>query len=222
MPRGNRPSTPALTRSGARKASEIVMVDLDARCTFDVMRFAERQSRSPKRFRQGQRRPRAIALTRRARRSIRVGRISHWRCRLGIRICLDFLDGGFCHGIESKSPSAASAVSPVLFRRRFRRCSFSHLGNGLELAGDALLEAIKILRQPEDVEEPIKAENRENMYLDQDRHKRDRQSGSLPDTIARARRARSRRTSGRNSLFGRPHSERSRQAPGFHCLWRRG
>src|SRR5258705_1096928 len=25
--------------------------------------------------------------------------------------CLDFLDGGFCHGIESKCPSAASAVS---------------------------------------------------------------------------------------------------------------
>ena len=66
--------------------------------------------------------------------------------------------------------------------------------NGLELAGDALLEAIKILRQPEDVEEPIKAENRENMYLDQDRQNVTG-SPALADTITRARRARSRRTS---------------------------
>ena len=51
--------------------------------------------------------------------------------------------------------------------------------NGLELAGDALLEAIKILRQPEDVEEPIKAENRENMYLDQDRSDRGRRLDSI-------------------------------------------
>src|SRR6266702_3108899 len=45
------------------------------------------------------RRPRAIALTRRARRSIRIGRTSfRWTPR-GMRICWDFLDGGFCQAI---------------------------------------------------------------------------------------------------------------------------
>jgi DNA invertase Pin-like site-specific DNA recombinase len=42
-----------------------------------------------------------IALTRRARRSIRVGRTSFLGMPRGSRICRDRLDGGFCHGIES-------------------------------------------------------------------------------------------------------------------------
>ncbi|MGB8609907.1 hypothetical protein, partial [Bradyrhizobium sp.] len=61
-----------------------------------------------------QRRPRAIALTRRARRSIRIGRTSFLGMPRGTRICLDFLDGGFCHGIENvwlSDKSDASAAS---------------------------------------------------------------------------------------------------------------
>src|SRR5713101_3966014 len=64
----------------------------------------------PETISSSQQRPRAIAFTRRARRSIRVGRTSLLGMPCGTRICLDFLDGGFCHGIESKW-SAASDVS---------------------------------------------------------------------------------------------------------------
>ena len=52
-----------------------------------------------------QRRPRAMALTRRARRSMRVGRTSFRERPSGMRICRDFLEGGFCQGIDSNSPS---------------------------------------------------------------------------------------------------------------------
>src|SRR6266478_5777936 len=47
------------------------------------------------------RRPRAIALIRRARRSMRVGRTSFRGMPSGMRICRDLLDGGFCQGIDS-------------------------------------------------------------------------------------------------------------------------
>jgi len=55
---------------------------------------------------------------------------------------------------------------------------------GRHFVRDALIDAIKILKQPEDVEEPTKAENRENMHLDQDRQD---VTGSPPlaDTIKR-------------------------------------
>jgi hypothetical protein len=48
MPRGNRPSTAARTRSGARNESEIVMLTWRT-LHFDVSRSAERRSRSPTR-----------------------------------------------------------------------------------------------------------------------------------------------------------------------------
>jgi hypothetical protein len=53
---------------------------------------------------------------------------------------------------------------------------------------DALLDAIKTLKQPEEVEEPTKAQNRENMHLD---HDRQNVTGSpaLADTIRRKIRA---------------------------------
>jgi hypothetical protein len=47
------------------------------------------------------RRPREIAPTRRARRSIRVGRPSFRETPSGMRICRDFLDDGFYQGIDS-------------------------------------------------------------------------------------------------------------------------
>src|SRR5712691_2684225 len=65
----------------------------------------------PETISSSQRRPRAIAFTRRARRSICVGRTSFLGMPCGTRICLDFLDGGFCHGIESRWSPAASDVS---------------------------------------------------------------------------------------------------------------
>src|SRR5258708_4806580 len=43
----------------------------------------------------------------RSKRSTLWGRISFLGMPCGTRICLDFLDGGFCHGIESKWSSAA-------------------------------------------------------------------------------------------------------------------
>jgi hypothetical protein len=53
---------------------------------------------------------------------------------------------------------------------------------GRHFVRDALKDAIKILKQPEDVEEPTKAENRESMHLD---HDRQNVTGSpaLADTI---------------------------------------
>ena len=101
MPRGKRPSTAARTRSGARNASEIVMLTWRTlhfwRVAICLMSVTE-----PETISSSQRRPRAMALTRRARRSIRVGRTSLLGMPCGIRICLDLLEGGFCHGIESK------------------------------------------------------------------------------------------------------------------------
>jgi hypothetical protein len=49
---------------------------------------------------------------------------------------------------------------------------------------DALLDAIKVLKQPEEVEEPTKAESRESMHLDQDRQNVTG-SPALADTIKR-------------------------------------
>ena len=49
---------------------------------------------------------------------------------------------------------------------------------------DALLDAIKTLRQPEDIEGPTKAKNRESMHLDQDRQSVTG-SPALTDTIKR-------------------------------------
>src|SRR2546423_12370458 len=70
-----------------------------------------------------QRRPRAIALTRRARRPMRIGRTSFRETPSGMtgrtsrrdalcgsRIWRDLLDGGFCQGIDS-DPSAESGAS---------------------------------------------------------------------------------------------------------------
>src|SRR5260370_32542237 len=68
LPRGRRPSTTALTRSGARKASEMVIL------TCRTLHFSRAQSSAtvvtrPETTSSSHRRPRAMALTRRARRS---------------------------------------------------------------------------------------------------------------------------------------------------------
>jgi hypothetical protein len=100
MPRGKRPSTAALTRSGARNAREMVMLTCRSlhfwRAAICSIFITE-----PERISSSHRRPRAIALTRRARRSMRVGRSSFRGTPSGTRICRDFLDWGFCQGIDS-------------------------------------------------------------------------------------------------------------------------
>lgn len=55
---------------------------------------------------------------------------------------------------------------------------------GRHFVRDALLDAIRVLKQPEEVEEPTKAENRESMHLDQDRQNVTG-SPALADTIKR-------------------------------------
>src|SRR5258706_8359696 len=61
-----------------------------------------------------QRRPRAIALTRRARRSNCSGRTSLRDALCGSRIRRDLLDGGFCQGLASDRSSGESDGSSAL------------------------------------------------------------------------------------------------------------
>ena len=90
----------ALTRSGARNASEMVILTCRTlhfwRLAICSMLMAE-----PETISSSHRRPRAMALTRRARRSIRIGRTSFLGTPSGMRICRDFLDGAFCQVIDS-------------------------------------------------------------------------------------------------------------------------
>src|SRR5260370_41302601 len=107
MPRGRGPSTVALTRLGARKASEIVIL------TCRPLHFSRAQSSAtvvtrPEITSSSQRRPLAIALTRRARRSNCSGRTSLRDALYGSRIRRDLLDGGFCQGIVSDGSSGGA------------------------------------------------------------------------------------------------------------------
>ena len=86
MPRGRRPSTAALTRLGARKASEMIIL------TCRTLQFSRVQSSAtvvtrPETTSSSHRRPRAIALTRRARRSNCSGRTSLREVGAGRRGC---------------------------------------------------------------------------------------------------------------------------------------
>src|SRR5258706_8724737 len=98
VPRGRRPSTAALTRLGARKASEMAIL------TCRTLQFSRVQSSAtvvirPETTSSSHRRPRAIALTRRARRSNCSGRTLLRDALCGSRIWRDLLDGGFCQGL---------------------------------------------------------------------------------------------------------------------------
>ena len=75
MPRGRRPSTAARTSLGARKASEIVMFTC-LTLHFSRNAICSASVTEPEIISSSQRRPRAMALTRRRRRSGRSGRIS--------------------------------------------------------------------------------------------------------------------------------------------------
>ena len=113
MPRGRRPSTAALTRLGARKASEMVIL------TCRTLHFSRVQSCAtvvtrPETTSSSHQRPRAIALTRRARRSNCSGRTLLRAALCGSRISRDLLEGGFCQGIVSDRSSGQSDASSAL------------------------------------------------------------------------------------------------------------
>jgi hypothetical protein len=112
MPRGRRPSTAALTRLGAKKASEMVIL------TCRTLHFSRAQSSAivvtrPETTSSSHRRPRAMALTKRARRSNCSGRTSFRNPLCGSRIRRDLLDGGFCQGIVSDRSTGESDASPA-------------------------------------------------------------------------------------------------------------
>jgi hypothetical protein len=91
MPRGSRPAMAAFTRSGARKASEIVMLTLrmlhrSRLAMLSAFAFASARSSS------SQRRPRAIDATRSARDSERIGRAPGSGAPFGRR------NGNYRHG----------------------------------------------------------------------------------------------------------------------------
>jgi hypothetical protein len=120
MPRGRRPSTAALTRLGARKASEMVIL------TCRTLHFSRVQSCAtvvtrPETTSFSHRRPRAMALTRRARRSNCSGRTLLRDELCGSRISRDLLEGGFCQGIVSDRSSWIESERlklPAPFSRR--------------------------------------------------------------------------------------------------------
>ncbi len=113
MPRGRRPSTAALTRFGARKESEMVMLTCRTLHLSRVQSSATVVTR-PETTSSSHRRPRAMALTRRARRSNCSGRTSLRDALRGSRIWRDLLEGGLCQGIVSNRSSGRSDASSAL------------------------------------------------------------------------------------------------------------
>jgi len=107
MPRGQATSTAALTRLGARKASEMVIL------TCRTLHFSRAQSSAtvvtrPETTSSSHRRPRAIALTRRARARTVSGRTSLRDALCGSRILTGFFRWRFCQGIVSDWSSGES------------------------------------------------------------------------------------------------------------------
>jgi len=100
MPCGSRPSIAAFTRSGARKASEIVMLTLR---TLQLSRVAMLSALAVGSVMSSlsQRRPRAIDDMRRARFSDRIARASCGGTDAGTRISRRRLSGVLCHGTFS-------------------------------------------------------------------------------------------------------------------------
>jgi hypothetical protein len=104
MPRGKRPSTADLTSCGARKASEGVRLTWR---TVHRSRFANCSASvtEPVTMSSSHRRPRAMAPTRRARRSAHSGRMVSRTVPCGGRILRNRLEGGFCQGTDKTSGS---------------------------------------------------------------------------------------------------------------------
>jgi hypothetical protein len=119
MPYGSRPSMAALTRSGARKASEIVML------TFRRLhrsRFAMRSVVSDASIVSSlsHRRPRAMAATSVARVSERIGRACCGGIPSGKRISRRRVNGVLCQGRQS-------VMMPIVDKGTSRRCFIKFL-----------------------------------------------------------------------------------------------
>jgi len=104
MPRDRRPSTAALTSCGERNASESVRLIWR---TVHRSRFANCSASviEPVMISSSHRRPRAIALISRRRRSMRSGRMFSRSAPVGKRIFRNRFDGGFCQGIDNVAAS---------------------------------------------------------------------------------------------------------------------
>src|SRR6266566_771851 len=102
MPRGSRPSTPAFTSSGARKASEIVILACRM-LHFSRAAICSTLVTVPATISSSQRRPRAIAATSVARVSARMGRRSCGGIDDGTMISRRRFIGIFVHGMRRTS-----------------------------------------------------------------------------------------------------------------------
>ena len=113
MPRGNRPSTAAFTSSGARKASEIVIL------TCRMLHFSRAAICStlvtvPAMISSSQRRPRAMEATSVTRVSARIGRRSSEDTEAGTMISRRRFIGVFFHGTRKTSRSLSTALGGSL------------------------------------------------------------------------------------------------------------
>jgi hypothetical protein len=114
IPRGKRPSVAALTRSGARNASEI---DMFTCRTLHCSRVAivSASVTAPEIIWSSQRRPRAIDATSLARVSARIGRLPCGPVELGTMISHRRFDGVFCHGMRRVRSGCGWSASSVPF-----------------------------------------------------------------------------------------------------------
>jgi len=113
----------AFTRSGARKASEIVMLTFrtlhrSRLAMLSALAFASARSSA------SQRRPRAIDATRSARDSDRIGRAYCGGVPAGRRISRRRVDGGLCHRtLRMLSPLVLRRSGVFAWARRMTNCS---------------------------------------------------------------------------------------------------
>jgi hypothetical protein len=137
MPCGRVPRIAAWTRSGARKASEIVMFTLRAvqpsRLAIDSA-FAVASVTSSS----SQRRPRAIDATKVARFSERIRRMFCGDIPLGRRISRRRVDTVFCHGMLSvfSRPARSFTSRPSCESRMITRSRWTSTRAMFEKAGD--------------------------------------------------------------------------------------
>jgi len=109
MPRGRRPSTAAFTNCGARNASESVRLICRSVHRSRLANWAASVI-EPAMISSSHRRPRAIALIRRRRRSARSGRMWSRSAPCGTRIFRNRFDDSFCQGIDKVAASVDWSV----------------------------------------------------------------------------------------------------------------
>ena len=109
VPRGSWPATAALTSAGARKASEIVMLTCRL-LQFSRTAIASVPATEPAMISDNHRRPKAMARTRVARRSARMGRRSSLMPSLNLMISRRLVEHGRDHAMQISSQVAARGL----------------------------------------------------------------------------------------------------------------